>query len=282
MKIAEQLLKTTHYPEKVIRKALSLNYQSMWYYRKNKTTEREIAIENAVILCFDKNKSNYGRKRIKKQLEKDGLSLYEGKISRILSKNKRIAKSGRKTYRKKPKKTAEEIIRENLILGKDFSKVVVDEIWQSDITELSCREGKIYLCCIIDVCSRMIVGHSIKKNMKQEIVHSALNLAIGAKQDKSFETIFHSDRGSQYTARETQKQIEKNDMLISMSRPGKPNDNQFIETFWKTLKKEIDSLKNLSNERANQVILEFILDYNTKRLHSSIEYETPSSKYRSP
>ena len=97
MKIAEQLLKTTHYPEKVIRKALSLNYQSMWYYRKNKTTEREIAIENAVILCFDKNKSNYGRKRIKKQLEKDGLSLSEGKISRILSKNKRIAKSGRKT-----------------------------------------------------------------------------------------------------------------------------------------------------------------------------------------
>ena len=62
-----------------------------------------------------------------------------------------------------------------------------------------------------------------------------------------------------------------------MSRPGTPSDNQPIESFWKTLEVEMPDIRHLGFEDAALAIVEYIeLYYNSKRLHSGINYAIPN------
>ena len=89
--------------------------------------------------------------------------------------------------------------------------------------------------------------------------------------------VYHSDRGSQYTAKRTKQLIEEHGFRKSMSRPGTPSDNQPIESFWHTLETELGSLKEYSYDEASRKIVDYIeLYYNAVRLHSGIAYLIPN------
>ena len=202
------------------------------YYRISKTKEsEEIKRENAVINCFEKHNGNYGRIRIKKELARKGLKVSENKVSRILREHGLVAKSGRTGRRKALRPTEEEYIEENLIKNK-FEISTPNYLWCSDITELKCKGSNVYVCGIIDVATRRLVGWSIKGHQRQDIVQEA---AVGRNPKRPANAVYHSDRGCQYTAKKTKELVEKSGFRKSMSRPGTPSDNQPIESFWHTL-----------------------------------------------
>jgi putative transposase len=102
-------------------------------------------------------------------------------------------------------------------------------------------------------------------------------MAVGRNPDIPEGAVYHSDRGSQYTAKRTKQMVEKYGFLKSMSRPGTPSDNQPIESFWHTLETELGSLKEYPYEEASRRIVEYIeLYYNSSRLHSCIAYLIPN------
>lgn len=232
--------------------------------------------ENKVINCFEKHKGNYGRIRIRKALLADGTDISEYKIAKILKKYGLVAKSGRTGRPKQAKPTEKQYIEENLIKDK-FSVREANYLWCSDITELKCNRSKIYLCGIIDVATRRIVGWAITKHQRQELVQQAIQMAVERNPKRPEGAIFHSDRGCQYTAKKTKDLVEKYGFKKSMSRPGTPSDNQPIGSFWHTLEVEIPDIRNLNFEEAARVIVEYIeLYYNSERLHSGIDYFTPN------
>ncbi len=248
------------------------------YYRKIKPTENEeIELENAVIHCFNQHKGRYGRIRIRKELLKKNIAISEYKISRILRENGLTAKSGRTGRSSKKKVVAEQqYIEENLIKDK-FSITVPNMLWCSDITELSCYGTKLYLCGVIDVATRRMVGWSIAKNQTQILVQDAFKMAIGRNPKIPNGAIYHSDRGCQYTAKKTKNLIESSGFQKSMSRPGTPSDNQPIESFWHTLEIELPDIRQLNYEAAKRVIVNYIeMYYNSERLHSGINYYIPN------
>ena len=250
------------------------------YYRKNKQTDNEgKEIAEAVINCFEKNRRNYGRIRIRKALLLEGKNISEYRISKILKKHNLIAKSGRtgKTRTKKP--TEEQLIEENLIKDK-FSITKPNYLWCSDITVLDCYRGKLYLCGIIDVATRRLVGWDIQKHQRQDIVQNAFRMAIGRNPERPKGAVYHSDRGCQYTAKKTKDLVERNGFRKSMSRPGTPSDNQPIESFWKTLEVEMPDIRHLGFKEAARKIVEYIeLYYNSQRLHSGINYAIPNQLF---
>ena len=247
------------------------------YYRANKPVDKEEKeLEKSVINCFEKNHGNYGRIRIRKALLKSGIQISENKISRILRENGLNAKSGRTGKVRKPKVTEEQYIEENLIKDK-FSVTEPNYLWCSDITVLDCYRNKLYLCGIIDVATRRLVGWDIEKHQRQDIVQNAFVMAIGRNPNRPNGAIYHSDRGCQYTAKKTKHLIEENGFRKSMSRPGTPSDNQPIESFWKTLEVEMPDIRHLNFEEASRKIVEYIeLYYNSERLHSGINYNIPN------
>ncbi len=247
------------------------------YYRKAvipTVTKKEL--EKTVINCFKKNQGRYGRIRIKKALQSQGISVSENQIARILKENGLRAKSGRTGKPKRSKPTEKQYIEENLIKDK-FSVTIPNYLWCSDISELCYRGGKLYVCCIIDVATRRIVGWAIAKNQMQQIVQDAFEMAIGRNPNRPAGAVYHSDRGCQYTARRTKEMVEKAGFRKSMSRPGTPSDNQPIESFWHTLEVEMPPLRHLNFESAKRTIVEYIeMYYNSERLHSGINYCVPN------
>ena len=251
------------------------------YYRVSKTKDsEEKELEKAVINCFEKHKGNYGRIRIKKELARENIFLSENKIARILKANKLVAKSGRSGRKKVKKPSEQQYIEENLIKDK-FEITTPNYLWCSDITELRCKGTKIYVCGVIDVATRRLVGWSIKRHQRQEIVQEAFEMAAGRNPERPKDAVYHSDRGCQYTAKKTKELIEKYGFRKSMSRPGTPSDNQPIESFWHTLECEMPDIRHLTIEEASRVLVKYFeLYYNSDRLHSGIGYLTPNECFQ--
>ncbi len=247
------------------------------YYRIPKVQDNEEKeLETEVINCFQKHRQNYGRIRIRRELLAKGIDISEYRISRILKKHGLIAKSGRSGKHRPTKPTEQQYIEENLIKNK-FEVTEANYLWCSDITELKCYRSKLYLCGIIDVATRRIVGWSIAKNQTQKLVQDALKMAVGRNPKRPIGAVYHSDRGCQYTAKKTKRLVEEKGFRKSMSRPGTPSDNQPIESFWKTLECEMADISHLTFEEASRTIVDYIeLYYNSERLHSGIGYYIPN------
>ncbi len=139
------------------------------------------------------------------------------------------------------------------------------------------REGWLYMAAILDIYSRKVVGWAMDKHMEQELVASALRMA--ATQRRPGEGVLHhSDRGSQYAARDYQQLLGAHKMVVSMSRKGDCYDNAVMESFWSTLKAECATKVYSSRAEARQSIFEYVeVWYNRQRRHSALGYASPDS-----
>ncbi len=104
--------------------------------------------------------------------------------------------------------------------------------------EYKTAEGWLYLAVVIDVFSRRVVGWAADGHMRTGLALDALAHALGHRQPGNG-ALHHSDRGSQYAARDYQKALEKAGLACSMSRKGNCWDNAVVESFFGTLKNEL-------------------------------------------
>lgn len=110
----------------------------------------------------------------------------------------------------------------------------------------------------------------------KELTIKALEQAVGRK-NPDYGLIFHSDRGSQYTAYAYQEVLGKHCIRQSMSRKGNYYDNTCMEFFFSTLKKDIIYGRRFkTREEAKLAIIEYIETfYNSRRLFSSFGNMSP-------
>jgi len=103
--------------------------------------------------------------------------------------------------------------------------------------------------------------------------------------DKVAGVIFHSDRGSTYTAFDFTTLCSRLGIQQSMGRTGSCFDNAAAESFFSTLEHEVRSCHHFrTREEAQQTIVKWAVDfYNCQRRHSScgmkspIDYETSAA-----
>jgi putative transposase len=147
----------------------------------------------------------------------------------------------------------------------------VNEVWSSDITYIKLEKGFAYLCAIIDWHTKKILSWKISNTMDVYLTTSVLKDALN-KYPKP--KIFNSDQGSQYTAKEHIEILKNHNISISMDARDRSIDNIVIERFWRTIKYEnIYPTSYNTIKEARDGINQYINFYNTKRIHSSIEYK---------
>ena len=110
-------------------------------------------------------------------------------------------------------------------------------MWCADITYLWTLSGWVYLAAIIDLATRKIVGWSMARHMRTELVEAALLNALACRAPAA-RLVHHSDRGSQYASRSYRALLEQHGIECSMSRAGDCYDNAVIESFFGTFKQE--------------------------------------------
>jgi transposase InsO family protein len=216
----------------------------------------------------------YGSPRIYQELRRRGIKVNKKRVVRIMRKYGIRAKTKRK-FKKTTNSNHSSPIAKDLI-GQNFKTSKSNKIWVSDITYIWTKEGWLYLACILDLYSRMIVGWCLDQRLTSSLVTTAISNAI-IQRGENPGIIFHSDRGSQYASEAVRDMLMDNKMIQSMSRKGNCYDNAVMESFFHTLKTELVKFETFrTREEAKMKIFDYIeIYYNRQRIHSSISYFTP-------
>jgi len=237
-------------------------------YYKRKTPGHD-TLEAAVLEIFGYHNGNYGERRIKIVLNRLGQTISRRRIGKILKKHALESKHGRrKLARNLYTATDCQYIAENLIKGEGVT--APNQVCQMDSSQFKYNHGKLFVSGIIDVYDKTVIiksGHRESKELIPETLEAKLRSGKPQK--------LHTDRGTANLSLSVKELLDTNGIQQSMSAPHKPNENQYIETFWKSAKTEIGDTKNLSLEQLKMVLDYYIHYYNTERIHSSIGYLTP-------
>lgn len=244
--------------------------------------EQDQALLIQITKIFIESDSTYGHRRIKKQLQKQGIGCSNDRIRRLMQENGLIS-----VHKAKFKATTNSNhnypVAPNL-LQKDFTALAPGQKWVGDITYIPTNEGWLYLAAIEDLYHRKVVGWALGARMTKQLTIDALDQAL-ARTDCQPGAIFHSDRGSQYAAYDYQDKLRENGIRQSMSAKGDCYDNACMESFFGTLKKELIYRRRFrTRTEARLAIVNYIETwYNSKRLHSGLGYMSPleyEMKYR--
>ncbi len=122
-------------------------------------------------------------------------------------------------------------------LQQKFNQKAPNLVWVSDITYIKAGGIWYYLCIVMDLFSRKVISWHISSKANVELVITAFKKAY-EKRNAPYGLMFHSDRGSQYTAFTFRRLLDSLNVVQSFSKKGYPFDNACCECFFKYLKKE--------------------------------------------
>jgi len=248
-----------------------------WILRNpSKHDQDDIALSEIIEKIFKKHRSRYGSPRIFEELKSLGWRVGRKRVERLMREQKLWSRP-RQKWTTTTDSNHEFSVADN-ILDRNFTAEAAGEKWVSDICYLRTNSGWLYLTIILDLWDRKVIGWSISKDLKSKSVCAALEMAVGNRLPREG-LIFHSDRGVQYCSDNFIKTLKRLCPRVrqSMSRKGNCWDNACAESFFKTLKVELDYLNgNYSHKEVKLAIFEYIeIYYNRCRRHSALGYAIP-------
>jgi len=153
----------------------------------------------------------------------------------------------------------------------------INQVWSTDITYIRLNHGFVYLAAVIDWHSRCILSWRVSTSLESDFCVEALEEALNRYGQPE---VFNTDQGVQFTSKDFVGVLQGRGIKISMDGKGRALDNVFIERFWRSLKQEkIYRMELQSVKEAKVAIAEYMLFYNTLRMHQSLGYMTPESVY---
>ena len=217
------------------------------------------------------SKGAIGYRQITKQLHEEGVVVSKGRVQRLLQQQRYRAVMSSRRYRR-PKAGDSTLAVANL-LDRQFNPTRANEVWVSDITQIRCREGWLYVCVIIDLYSRAVIGQSMGKMVDAKLVKRAL---VSAKRFSGLSTLhqvlFHSDQGSQYSSVAIRGWLTRQGATISQSRRGNCWDNACAESFFSLMKQQwIYPAGMMVMNQMKRLVQSYISNfYNTWRVHGTL------------
>ena len=255
-----------------------------WFYKWIKTPvtaqlTRRREIDAAVAELFENSERTYGSPRIHRDLIEAGWSVGENTVADSM---RRQGLWGRKPKRRKgltkQDKTAPKFPD---LLRRDFTATAPNLRWCGDITEIPTGEGKLFMATVIDLYSRRLLACPMSEHPDRWLAMDAIKIAAAARGGRQAiaGVVFHTDRGSTYTASEfTRLCKDKVGIRQSMGRVGSCFDNAAAESFFSTMEHEVLSRHTFETKaQAREVIRRWCHEfYNTRRRHSSASLLPPA------
>jgi len=253
-----------------------------WLKNRAKPTSRQLlSVEIGKIIDEHPDNDNYGVDRMRTALKHNGIDVSISTVRRTMKEMRLIHR--RHIPHGITKATTEIQEKENLI-KRDFTADEPLKKVLSDITEIQCSDGKLYVSAVLDCFNGEVLSLAMDSNMKKEPCIATVRQLKEVYGNRINGAIFHSDRGSQYTSEAFRNALEDSGMIQSLSGTGHCFDNARMESFFATLKKEkiyrIAAYK-LSREEVKTIVFRYIfIYYNRIRIYTSNPYGLPPIKYR--
>jgi len=247
--------------------------RSTYYYILNHDPkykdEQELAKKIKEI--FHKSRRNYGTRKIKQELLKEKIVVSRRKIGRIMAQEGLVSRYTVAQY-KPAHKSYNELEITNKV-NRKFNDREAREVVVSDLTYVRVDGKWNYICMLLDLHNREIIGYSAGANKTAELVKEAFMKISGA---ISAIQLFHTDRGKEFKNKLVDQMLETFDIDRSLSRKGTPYDNAVAEAGFKIIKTEFINGMFFKNLDALKIeLFDYVNWYNNHRIHSSLGYLTP-------
>jgi transposase InsO family protein len=256
------------YPTKRVCEALDCP-RSTYYYEQ--IIDPQDVVDSEVIERVLMRWPFYGYRRMTAQFKREGYSIGETRVRRLLKQIEHSVKVGRVKVMTTDSK--HDLPRyPNRIKGLKIERP--NQVWQADITYIRLGRHFIYLAVILDSYTRSLRGWHLSRSLDKSLTISALKMAL---QRHPAPEIHHSDQGSQYATPLYTSVFPKDTTLISMSAVGQPTENGLAERFMRTLKEEhVDYSDYQDFDDAERLLAHWLeVEYMTERVHSALDYLTP-------
>ena len=254
--------------------------RSGYYARKGRKPcrreEKDRELSALTGRIFGEHRGRYGSPRVWEELKSRGWRVGRKRVERLMREQHLQARKRRKRVFTTDSRHRLPIAGN--LLNRDFHAVCPGEKRVSDITCLRTGCGWLYLTVILDLYDRKVIGRSMAEELTAQGVCRALATAVGNRPAREG-LIFHSDRGVQYCSDEFRNELNRlcPSVRRSMSRKGNCRDNACAESFFKTLKVELDlSGRRCGVKEIRTMVFEYIeAYYNRCRRHSALGYAIP-------
>ncbi|WP_204053513.1 IS3 family transposase [Microbispora rosea] len=255
----------------------ALGVSQSWFYKwKNRIDvetptardERRNDLDSEITRLFEASGRTYGSPRITRDLHQVGWRVSKNTVATRMAElglAGRPPKRRRSLTRQGKRPAAPDLVR------RKFTAIAPDLLWCGDVTEIDTGEGKLYLATVEDLFSRRLLGYAMSEHHDAALTVASLQMAVATRGGDVDGVIFHSDRGSEYTAARYQAECARHGVVQSMGRVGCALDNAAAEAFNSTLKVEyVHRQRFQTRAEARLKIATWIVDfYNTRRRHSA-------------
>lgn len=245
--------------------------RATYYYESKERQSLDDEFSLLIIEIFRKSRNNYGTRKIKVELKKLGYVVSRRRIGRIMQENGLL--SNYTVAQFKPHKSSCNESKVANELERQFNQQEELAVVVSDLTYVRVNQKWNYVCLILDLFNREIIGHSVGANKDAPLVSRAIS---SVKTNLNKISLFHTDRGNEFKNKIIDETLETFQIKRSLSMKGCPYDNAVAEATYKIFKTEFvrnrlfDSLEALSLELAD-----YIHWFNYIRIHGTLGYVSP-------
>lgn len=250
-------------------KVLKVSRTLVYYQRKNKRNDKKL--EDEIVRIFKKSRNNYGSRKIKVELSKLGYQVSLRKIRIIMKLHGLVSNYTVKQFKVHKAKCNEE--DKPNILNREFKREKKLEVVVSDLTYVNVAGKWNYICLILDLWNREIIGYAAGKHKTAELVYQAI---CKVPYDLNQIEIFHTDRGNEFKNKLIDEVINTFGIKRSLSKKGCPYDNAVAEATYKIVKTEFAFNRRFEDfEELERELFDYVNWYNNIRIHGSLDYQTP-------
>ena len=253
-----------------------LNVSRSVYYYESKATEPKNVLDNLVISLFHQNHNHYGTRKLKVELAKKNHSVSRRRIARIMAKYALVSTYTAKHFKVSSASCNEDII-ENIV-NREFDNRNKLDVVVSDLTYVNVQGKWHYICVLLDLYNREIIGYAAGAHKNAQLVYKAFATVKANLKDIA---IFHTDRGNEFKNNVIDELLETFDIRRSLSKKGCPYDNAVAEATFKIIKTEFAFNKTFDSlEQLDYLLFDYVNWFNNVRIHGSLGYLTPA-QYKS-
>lgn len=250
----------------------ALGISESWYFKhRNRpptpAQSRRAALAEAVAEAFEASAGTYGSPRITLELQAAGWRVSANTVAQIMRRQglvARVVRRRRSLTRQGTRPAAADLVQRR------FTAAAPDTVWVGDVTMIRTGEGPLYLATVLDLFSRRLLGYATSTHHDAELTTASLQMAATVRGGQVDGVIFHSDRGSEYTAADYAAVCDRLGVVQSMGRVASALDNAAAEAVNSILKTEYVYRHSFATREQARIAVGRWIDrfYNTRRRHS--------------
>lgn len=239
---------------------------------RSKREEEQAKLMLQMQQIFDDSQQRFGAEKIRSVLAQNGVQVSTKRVSAIMQELdlQSIRSDAKQQYKK-----GQQYVKRNL-LEKEFTVERPNLIWISNITYFRGNNYWVYLCIILDLYARSIVGYRVSRNASTNLVTTTFRNAY-RERGKPKDLTFHSDRGKQYTFSTFVHLLQKTESSSLFPPLTALMTMQLLKPFCHIKKEEAYRREYTSEQIFYKGVEQYIRFYNEVRPHRTLKYQTPQA-----